>query len=87
MSRSRLRGRRLVLWLYAGLVAAAGLMGVLFSLVVEEPEPPALLFLFELPPSTVGFAVYGAVTIGIALGVPLALVVLVSARIDEGQTH
>jgi hypothetical protein len=84
VSTSLLRGQYLVVGLYVALVALAGLMGVLFSLVVENPDPPALLFLFELPTSPVGFAVYGAVTVGLALGIPLALVVWVSAGIDDG---
>lgn len=82
MTRSR-RGPRFVLFLYAGLVSLSGLLGVLFSLVVTDPEPPRLLFLLALPPTPVGFAVYGAVSIGLVLGVPLAGVVYVSRRIES----
>ncbi|MFB6167783.1 MAG: cox cluster protein [Haloferacaceae archaeon] len=76
------RGPRFVLLLYAGLVSISGLLGVLFSQVVAEPQPPRLLFLFPLPPTAVGFGVYGALTIALVLGVPLAGVVYVSRQID-----
>ena len=82
MTRTR-RGPRFVLLLYAGLVTLSGLLGVLFSLVVTDPQPPRLLFLVSLPPTAVGFAVYGAVSIALVLGVPLAGVVYVSRRIDS----
>ena len=82
MTRTR-RGPRFVLLLYAGLVTLSGLLGVLFSLVVADPQPPRLLFLVPLPPTAVGFALYGAVTIALVLGVPLAGVVYVSRRIDS----
>lgn len=64
-------------------MALSGLLGVLFSLVVADPEPPRLLFLLALPPTPVGFAVYGAVSIGFVLGLPLAGVVYVSRRIES----
>jgi len=76
------RGPRFVLSLYAGLVAFAGVIGVLFSVVVSDPEPPRLLFVLPLPPTALGFAVYGAVSVGLVLGVPLAGVVYVSRRVD-----
>lgn len=79
------RGPRFVLGLYAFLVAFSGVAGVLFASVVENPRPPALLFLVSLPPTALGFAVYGAVTVGIVLGVPLAGVVYASRRIDDGE--
>jgi len=78
-----LRGRRFVLALYALLVAFAGVAGALFASTVANPEPPALFFLVPLPPTALGFAVYGAVTIAVVLGVPLALVARVSADLDD----
>lgn len=81
MTRTR-RGPRFVLLLYAGLVALSGVIGVLFSLVVTDPGTPRLLFLVSLPPTPLGFAVYGAVSIALVLGIPLAGVVYVSRRID-----
>jgi hypothetical protein len=71
------RGPRFVIGLYAVLVALSGLLGALFA-----PEPPRLLFLVSLPPTAVGFAVYGAVTVALVLGVPLVGVVYVSRRVE-----
>jgi hypothetical protein len=76
-------GRRFVVVLYLALVAVSGVMGGLFTLAVDDPAPPALFFLVELPPTVVGFALYGAATIAIVLGLPLALVVAVSAFVDD----
>lgn len=75
-------GRRFVAVLYVLLVAFTAVAGALFARVVEDPEPPRLLFLVPLPPTSLGFAVYGAVTVGLLLGVPLALVAYVSRRED-----
>jgi hypothetical protein len=73
----------LVLVLYVGLVAFSGLIGVLFSQVVSNPTPPRLLFLFPLPPTALGFAVYGAVSVAMVLGVPLAGVIVVSRFVED----
>lgn len=80
---SRVRdGPRFVLGLYAVLVGIAGVLGVPFAPVVEGPEPPRLLFVLALPATPLGFGVYGAVTVALVLGLPLAGVVYVSRRID-----
>lgn len=76
------RGRRFVGLLYVALVAFATVAGVLFARAVENPEPPALFFLVELPPTEAGFAVYGGVTIAFVLGLPLAAVIVMSAVAD-----
>lgn len=83
MSSNELRGRRFVVWLYVALVAFAGVAGVLFATVVDEPVPPAFLLLVELPPTALGFAVYGALTVALVLGVPLAAIALLSERVDD----
>lgn len=76
-------GPRLVLVLYALLVAVGGVGGALVALFVEGATAPRLFGILTLPPSVAGFAVYGAVTVGVALGLPLALVAYVSRRIDD----
>ena len=81
--RGRLGGRRFVVLLYLALVAVSGVMGVLFTTAVDDPSPPALFFAFELPPTAVGFGLYGAITIAVVLGVPLVLVVVVSELVDD----
>lgn len=76
-------GPGFVLVLYALLVAFGGVAGVLFATVVENPRPPALFFLVTLAPTRLGFALYGALTMVVVLGLPLAAVVYVSrTRID-----
>lgn len=80
---NRLGGRRFVLLLYLALVGLSGLMGVLFTVAVDDPDPPALFFVFELPPTEVGFGLYGATTVAVVLGVPLLLVVAVSELVDD----
>ena len=78
----RFDGPRFVLVLYAALVSFAVVAGVLFARVVEEPTPPRLFFVVPLPPTELGFAVYGGVTIAVVLGVPL-LLVRYASRYDD----
>ena len=78
-----LGGRRFVLILYTALVGISALMGALFTVAVDDPSPPALFFLVELPATAVGFALYGGVTIAVVLGLPLLLVVGVSEYVDD----
>lgn len=78
MSQRGLRGQRVVIGLYAILVAAGGLIGVLIARFVEDLRPPRLFFLIELPPTAWGLGLYGAVTLAVALGIPLLLIVYIS---------
>lgn len=77
------RGRRFVLGLYLALVSVGGAAGYLTATFVDKLEPPAYLFLVEFPPTQLGFAAYGALTLATVLGVPLLLVVYVSRSIDD----
>lgn len=77
-----LTGWRVVLVLYAVLVAVGGLAGTLVATFVADLSPPELFGFLPLPPTTLGFAVFGAVTVATILGVPLSLVVYVSRRLD-----
>ena len=83
MSSNEFRGRRLVVGLYLALVAFTGVAGVLFGSVVDDPVPPKFLFLVELPPTRLGFALYGALTVALVLGIPLAAIALLSDRVDD----
>lgn len=82
MSRQGLSGRRFVIGLYVLLVAIAGAAGYLTATVVPDVQPPAFLFLVELPATPLGFTVYGASTVALVLGVPLLLVRYVSRDLD-----
>lgn len=78
-------GQRVVLTMYGLLVAVAAAVGVLLAAIVEGLRGPSLFFLIDLPPTPLGMAVYGAVTVATVFGVPLVLVILVSRRIDESE--
>lgn len=80
---SNVRGHRFVLGLYAILVAITGLAGFLVGTFVSGLSRPRFLFLIPFPATPLGFAAYGALTIALVLGVPLLLVVAVSARLDD----
>lgn len=76
-------GSRVVTVLYAVLVAVAGVAGILIGVFVDGLRAPRFLFLIPFPPTPLGFAAYGALTVAIVLGVPLALVAYVSRYVDE----
>lgn len=77
-------GRSFVLGFYALVVALTGVVGAVLGVVGPgDLTTVKLLGLVELQPTPVGLAIYGVVTVGLALGVPLGLVALVSRRIDE----
>jgi hypothetical protein len=78
-----MRGRRVVVGLYLGIVGFSGVAGYLTGSVVSEITPPAFLFLIEFPATPLGLAAYGALTIGLLLGVLLWLVTVVSERVDD----
>lgn len=78
-----LAGPRVVLVLYAVLVAVGGAAGTLVVRFVPNLARPELYGVIPLPATTLGFAAYGAITIATVLGVPLAFVVAVSRRMSE----
>lgn len=67
-------GRRIVIAIYVGLVTFAGAMGFILGVIVDDLQAVALLGVIPIPPTPIGLAVYGAVTIAIGLGVLLLLV-------------
>ncbi|SFR46943.1 DUF7520 family protein [Halogeometricum limi] len=78
-----LRGPRLVGILYATLVLVSGVAGLLVGVFVDGLRAPRFLFLVPFPPTPLGFAAYGALTIALVLGIPLSLVVYVSRYVDD----
>jgi hypothetical protein len=80
---SRFDGPRLVFALYVILTAVGGVAGVLVATFVDGLSAPSLYAVIPLPATALGFGVYGAVTIATVLGIPLALVIYVSQRIDD----
>lgn len=67
-------GRRLVIGLYVGLVAFAGVMGLILGVMLDDLQSVALLGVVPIPPTPAGLALYGSVTIAIGLGVFLLAV-------------
>ena len=95
MSNSETAGRRVVLWMYAGAVATAGVFGYVLGVIVYGgsggPVGPLVEggtpevgtvgpVVFELTP--VNLAVFGVLSVGVMLGVGLAAIVFVSERAD-----
>ena len=74
-------GNRIILALYAIVVAVAGLMGALIgSIGLRDLEAVTFLGLVTFQPTPLGLAAFGMATIGTFLGVLLLLVVAVSRR-------
>lgn len=86
MADAGLDGQRIVLVMYGVLVVAAGAFGALLPLVVEGLRPPSYLLLVEFPPTSLGLAAYGALTVATILAVPLAAVILASRYAVEDDT-
>lgn len=77
----RLQGRRVVLFLYLIVVAIAGLTGYLLgSIGPEGLRAVSFLGVVSLPPTPLGLALYGVLTLGLGLGVALVLVAYVADR-------
>ena len=69
-----LAGPQLVVRLYIALVGVGAVAGVAVATSIAGLRAPRLLFVIPLPPTVAGFAVYGAVTVAVVLGVPLLAV-------------
>ncbi|MFB6202633.1 MAG: hypothetical protein ABEI98_11580 [Halorhabdus sp.] len=80
-----IRGRRVVLVLYLVVVAIAGLMGAILGATRPDVVDPVLFGVVPLPPSIVGMAVYGMVTVGVAIGVLLVAISYVADRFDTHE--
>lgn len=78
-------GRRVIGTIYVAVVLIAALFGFLVGTIATGAlRPPRLFFLVELPPSPVGMATYGAITVATILGVLLLLVEYVSRHYVDG---
>ena len=80
-------GRSFVVAFYVLLVALTGVIGAVLGAVGRDLTPVSLLGLVELQPTPLGLALYGVVTVGLALGVPLLLVAYVSQLVDAEQAE
>ena len=73
-------GRRVVLLLYAVVVAIAGFTGFVIGYIGPQDLDPELFGVIQMPPTPFGMAAYGAITLAVVLGVVIALVMFVSDR-------
>lgn len=76
----RIGGRRLVVVLYVVVVTLAAGIGLVLGIIAPRGLDPELFGVVQLPPTPLGVAVYGAVTVGALLGVVLAGVAYASRR-------
>lgn len=67
-------GQRIVIGIYLGLVVFAGIMGLILGFIIDDLESVALLGVIPIPPTPLGLALYGSVTIALLLGVFLLAV-------------
>ena len=75
-------GKRFVILIYVALVAVTGVFGYIIGLARPENLDPRLLGVISLPPTPVGVALYGMLTVALVLGVLLLAVNYVSQRYD-----
>lgn len=75
-------GPRVVIGLYVVLVSVGGVGGSLVATFVSNLSRPELFGFLPLPATTLGFTLFGAITVAVVLGVPLSLVVTVSRRLE-----
>lgn len=81
-----LGGHRFVFILYGVVVSVAAIAGAIIGSIGIKGLDPKLFGLIELPPTPIGTALFGAITMGTILGILLCVVVLVSERyaaVDE----
>ncbi|WP_254537727.1 DUF7520 family protein [Halomarina litorea] len=78
-----LGGRWFVLILYLTVVGITGVVGYLLG-VFNSNVDPVLFGFIQLPPTPLGMAAFGAITLATILGVFVGAVVLVSRRYVDG---
>ena len=76
-------GRGVILLLYVIVVAIAGFTGLVLGFIGPRDLDPQLFGFIAMPPTPLGMAAYGAITLATVLGVILVLVVFVSERYVE----
>lgn len=78
-----LGGQQFVTILYIGVVTLAAVAGYTIGSFGIKNVDPELFGVIQLPPTPVGMAAFGAITIATLLGAVLLLVVYVSNRYAE----
>jgi hypothetical protein len=75
-----LSGRQVVILIYIIVVAIAGITGFILGVIGPQDLDPQLFGFIAMPPTPVGMAAYGAITLATVLGVLLSGVIYVSER-------
>ncbi|UPM43766.1 DUF7520 family protein [Halocatena salina] len=73
-------GQRFVTGMYFAIVGVAALAGYIIGTLQIEGMDPELFGVIQLPPTAIGMALYGGITVGTLLGVLLVVMVIVSKR-------
>lgn len=77
-------GRSVVFTIYCVAIGVAGVMGFLLGMIGPDAlRSVKLFFLIEMPPTPLGLAIYGMVTLATILGVLLLAVRFVSRRYGD----
>lgn len=80
-----LGGERVVVAIYLVLTVVTGGFGYVIGVIRPETLDPTLFFLVDLPPTPLGMALYGMVTVGTILGILLLLVRYVGREFDTAK--
>jgi hypothetical protein len=78
-----LSGRQLVATLYLIVVGIAAFTGLVLGVIAPRDLDPQLFGFIAMPPTPLGMAAYGGITLAVVLGVMLVGVVVVSGRYVE----
>ncbi|WP_136717802.1 DUF7520 family protein [Halorientalis salina] len=78
-------GSRVVLFVFTVVVAVAGVMGTILGAIRPEDLDPVLFGVIQLPPTPLGVALFGMITVGVGLGAFVAAVVYISRRYDDAS--
>ena len=81
------RGSRFVTALYLVIVALTGVFGFVIGAIRPENLDPELFTLVDLPPTPLGLALYGMVTVGLVLGALLLVVRYVGEEYDPHRVE
>ena len=87
VSNGEWNGPRFVVLLYSCLVGVAAVFGYVIGLVRPADLNPQLFMVIDLPPTPLGMAIYGAITVGAILGVLLLLVRYVADEYDTAENR
>ncbi|MDG5776275.1 cox cluster protein [Haloarculaceae archaeon H-GB1-1] len=78
-------GKWVILAVYVGVLVVTAFLGLVLGIAQPVELNPVLFGVVPLPPTPLGMVTFGVVTVGVGLGVLLAIIHVVSTRFDEGR--